>query len=439
MANPEHLKLLIEGVAVWNKWIEESFRVNPDLSGANLSDYKLNYINLSSANLAGANLNKAELLGANFNGAILDRANLYGSLLQMASFVWARLDNTNLGRSVIGGTVFGFNDLSLTIGLDTVRHNAPSAISVDTLYKSKGNIPEVFLRGCGVPENLITYMHSLTGQALEFYKCFISFTEADDAFSERLYNDLQANGVRCWRWKEDAKWGKTLMRSIDEAVRLYDKLIIICSEQSLNSPAVIREIERALQKEDDLARQGKESEVSFPIRLDDYIFTGWNHHRKADVIAKNVGDFTRWKDHDSYRKALERLLRDLKDEEDKKSKSDAASSALFERAVLSPRNTFKEEWEQVESSIVEAAKRDGLINEEDLEASKVINKLFETGIISEALKEEFYSLNKWHYNVVFFEFSSVEPSMAISFVNMARDLQSAVESACANNRNAAQG
>jgi hypothetical protein len=157
-------------------------------------------------------------------------------------------------------------------------------------------------------------MRSLTGQALEFFNCFISFTEADDAFSERLYNDLQARGIRCWRWKEDAKWGKSLMRSIDEAVRLYDKLIVICSEQSLKSPAVIREIERALQKEDYLTRQGKEDEVLFPIRLDDYIFSEWEHHRKADVIAKNIGDFRQWHEPELYRKRLERLIRDLRTE-----------------------------------------------------------------------------------------------------------------------------
>lgn len=89
------------------------------------------------------------------------------------------------------------------------------------------------------------------------------------------------------------------------------QLIIICSEQSLNSPAVIREIERALQKEDDLARRGKESEVLFPIRLDDYIFE-WNHHRRADVTAKNVGDFRNWNGPEKYKKAFDRLLRDLK-------------------------------------------------------------------------------------------------------------------------------
>jgi hypothetical protein len=34
-----------------------------------------------------------------------------------------------------------------------------------------------------------------------------------------------------------------------------------------------------------------QGEVLFPIRLDDYIFTGWNHYHKADVLAKNVEDF----------------------------------------------------------------------------------------------------------------------------------------------------
>jgi hypothetical protein len=32
------------------------------------------------------------------------------------------------------------------------------------------------------------------------------------------------------------------------------------------------------------------------------------------IIRRAIGDFTRWKDHDAYQKAFERLLRDLKAE-----------------------------------------------------------------------------------------------------------------------------
>jgi hypothetical protein len=354
MANPEHLKILKQGVGAWNKWRIEVHTIRPDLGsadllgedligadlgGANLAYATLAYANLAQSNLIGArlrraalagamltnaNLGSADLLGANFDGANLDGANLANATLTNARLAKASLTNANLGRASLtnadflnarmDATVLVNVDLSEVKNLESVIHFGPSSVGIDTIYKSSGNIPEKFLRGCGVPENFITYMHSLTVEGIEFYTCFISFTEADDTFSERLYNDMQGAGVRCWRWKEDAKWGRTLMHSIDEAVRVYDKLIVICSEQSLNSPAVIREIERALQKEDAAAREGKEAEVLFPIRLDDYIFTGWQHHRQADVVAKNVGDFRQWTEPESYKKALQRLIRDLKAE-----------------------------------------------------------------------------------------------------------------------------
>ena len=62
--------------------------------------------------------------------------------------------------------------------------------------------------------------------------------------------------------------------------------MVICSQHSLQSPAVIREIERALQKEDREHRN-----VLFPVRIDDYLFDEWDHPRKADVVSKVIGDF----------------------------------------------------------------------------------------------------------------------------------------------------
>lgn len=102
------------------------------------------------------------------------------------------------------------------------------------------------------------------------------------------------------------------MGEIDQAVRLHDKLVVLCSEDSLKSMPVIREIERALQREDALYRKGEEPEVLFPIRLDGYIFNGWEHARKADVLTKTVGDFTNWKDHEKYQSSFDRLLKSLR-------------------------------------------------------------------------------------------------------------------------------
>ena len=174
---------------------------------------------------------------------------------------------------------------------------------IDTIYKSKGNIPEAFLRGAGVPEDFIVYMRSLVGKAIEFYSCFISYSTKDDDFAQRLYADLQAKNVRCWKFDENAKWGEPVWGEIDTAIRHYDKLVVICSKDSLQSVPVIREIERALQKED---REHKN--VLFPVRIDDYLLKKWDHPRKADVVGKVIGDFRGWENHAAYAKTFPRFL-----------------------------------------------------------------------------------------------------------------------------------
>ncbi len=89
-------------------------------------------------------------------------------------------------------------------------------------------------------------------------------------------------------------------------VRVRDKLLIVLSETSIERPWVKREVEQALDEE---GRRGEP--VLFPIRLDDTVLkatVGW----ATDVKRRHIGDFSAWKDHDAYQRALERLLRDLK-------------------------------------------------------------------------------------------------------------------------------
>jgi hypothetical protein len=76
--------------------------------------------------------------------------------------------------------------LSAAKALQTVHHHEPSTIGLDTIYRSKGNIPESFLRGAGVPEDFIVYMKSLVGKAIDFYSCFISYSSKEHEFAETL-------------------------------------------------------------------------------------------------------------------------------------------------------------------------------------------------------------------------------------------------------------
>ncbi len=93
----------------------------------------------------------------------------------------------------------------------------------------------MFLRGAGVPDNLIAFAKSLAAnpRAVEFYSCFISYSTKDQEFADRLYANLQASGVRCWFAPRDIQGGKKLHEQIDEAVRLYDRLLLILSESNV--------------------------------------------------------------------------------------------------------------------------------------------------------------------------------------------------------------
>jgi hypothetical protein len=313
MAKRAHYKILEQGVDVWNRWRVENPRVKPDLESANLFDTNLQGANLSEAKLQGqtliwanmrdADLGGADLTGADLRGADLSGADLTFTDLRSANLQETRLEGSNFSSAIMGFTLFAENDLSTVEGLETVRHFMPSTIGLDTIYKSKGKISEAFLRGCGVPEDFILYMRSLAGKAVDYYSCFISYSSKDDDFARRFHADLRAKNVRCWKFDENARWGESVWGEIDTAIRHCDKLVVICSENSLESAPVIREIERALQKED---REHKN--VLFPIRVDDYLLDTWEHPRKADVVSKVIGDFREWRDNAAYSNALPRFL-----------------------------------------------------------------------------------------------------------------------------------
>jgi uncharacterized protein YjbI with pentapeptide repeats len=339
MADEEQLALLKQGVEVWNQWRSKNPKQQIDLSEANLSRANLSRAilsgaNLKQTNLSGANLSRAILSGADLRRARLLRTNLSAvdlsaAFLEESFFSGADLSGANLSETTLLGSIFHgvdlreaslaealcketfFNDvdLSSTKGLGSCKHWGPSSIDFRTLAKS-GLLPLAFLRGVGLPDTLIDYLPSLLNQPIQFYSCFISYSSKDQEFSDRLYADLQNKGVRCWFAPEDLPIGAKIRVGIDEAIRIHDKLLLVLSETSVNSQWVEQEVETALEKERDLQRT-----VLFPIRIDDAVMDSGDGWTRLIKNSRNIGDFTKWKDHDLYQKALQRLLRDLTDGE----------------------------------------------------------------------------------------------------------------------------
>jgi uncharacterized protein YjbI with pentapeptide repeats len=372
MANEEHLAILRRGVEAWNTWREERLDVRPDLRGVDLRGVDLRVVDLRGADLSWANLRGANLRGASLRGADLSwanlietnlietnlietnlreaelreatlnratlnqatlsradlsgadvswsnliEANLSGADLRRANLSGADLSGADLSRAVIGYTIFADNHLSAVNGLDTLQHHYPSTIGIDTLYKSNGKISEVFLRGCGMPDSFIEYLPSLIGamQPIQFYSCFISYTTKDEAFARRLHGRMQQEHLRVWFAPEDIKAGQKVHEQIEEAIRVYDKIVVILSRNSLQSKWVMDELRRARKAELAMNRR-----KLFPIRL--MAIEGLRNWECIDleteqdianeVRAYHLPDFSRWKQHDAFETAFARLLRDLK-------------------------------------------------------------------------------------------------------------------------------
>lgn len=273
---------------------------------------------LRRACLVDCNLNRAKLGGANLDGALLAHADLSCSDLSQTVLRHADLSHVELRNATLNdvdftgarlvGTVFSNVDLSVAKGLETIHHTGPSSIGIDTIYRSKGKIPEVFLRGAGVPDNFILYMGSLTGAAFDFYSCFISYSTKDQDFTDRLYSDLQAKGVRCWFAPEDLKIGDRFRSRIDESIRFHDKFLLVLSQDSISSPWVETEVETAFERE-----RRENRIVLFPIRLDDAVIETNEAWAAGIRRTRHMGDFTHWQEHVSYKKAFERLMRDLQE------------------------------------------------------------------------------------------------------------------------------
>jgi uncharacterized protein YjbI with pentapeptide repeats len=159
------------------------------------------------ADLSGADLSDASLYGTVLSSVALPLANLRRANLSGAIFQFTELAKSDLTEAQVGNCVFANSGFNQVQGLETVFHYAPSTIGLDTILESEGKLPEIFLRGCGLPDHVIAYAKSLATNPIKFYSCFISYSSKDGSFVTELYTQLQAQGVRCWKDSEDLKIG----------------------------------------------------------------------------------------------------------------------------------------------------------------------------------------------------------------------------------------
>jgi hypothetical protein len=128
----------------------------------------------------------------------------------------------------------------------------------------------------------------------------------DRVFCQQLSDDLRANGVRCWFFQNEFAAGREVFEE-KNASQAYERLLVICSKNSLADPVIGAEIERALALQDQLQRP-----VLYCVTRDDFLADTWTHPRKTDVLKAVVSDFRHWERPDSYARGLEKLMAALR-------------------------------------------------------------------------------------------------------------------------------
>lgn len=292
-----------------------------NLTGANLRDAKLYSANLSmDAMIGGTKLVNADLTGAKLGGAsvqgstlvncVLDGADLSGTI-----FVDSDLSGVSCQDTQIGETIFANVDLSNVKGLLTVKHMRPSSLSIDTVLKSRGKIPDEFLRGCGydpiVQRLLLGDISSIRPPVgkipnLQLQSCFISYSSKDKSFADRLREELNKAGVNYWYAPEHGKWGQPLTEQIGSQIKQRDRVLLICSQYSLSDSHWVQwELESALREE-----KARRKRIVFPIMIDDTLLE-WNHPVGTVLREILAGDFRGATQGTAFAERVRRLIAGL--------------------------------------------------------------------------------------------------------------------------------
>ncbi|MFE6080055.1 toll/interleukin-1 receptor domain-containing protein [Streptomyces virginiae] len=287
------------------------------LRGANFSGSNLLHSQFKAADLTGADFTRAsvaasDLIATSFAGATLVEADLTGAALNRADLTQANLKRVNLGNArLTDAVIYGANfngaflsstglsgvDVGALIQAKGIRHSSHSIIDPRTVMQSYRNPGlKSFMLECGVPPIFAEYMidcaRALGGSVIRslMQSTFISYGGPDEGFAARLYEALKVNGVVVFFFPESATLGERIDNEVYRRLHEHDRVILICSEASLNRPGVLHEIQETFDRE---SRDGGATYL-LPIMLDDYVLSGWRdvHPTLAARIGRRVvGDF----------------------------------------------------------------------------------------------------------------------------------------------------
>ena len=114
-----------------------------------------------------------------------------------------------------------------------------------------------------------------------YYTLGISYGGLDEVIATKINDHLISHGVKTWFFPKNALPGEKLHRMMFKMANEYDRVLLLCSQSSLNRNGVLNEIEEVFAKE---ARKGSH-QILIPIAIDDYVFNEWAPEQ-ADIATR---------------------------------------------------------------------------------------------------------------------------------------------------------
>ncbi|HIJ66216.1 MAG TPA: toll/interleukin-1 receptor domain-containing protein [Candidatus Hydrogenedentes bacterium] len=133
------------------------------------------------------------------------------------------------------------------------------------------------------------------------FTLFISHSSKDSAFVDKLCLSLGKAGITHFRSPDSMKPGDDVLETLFRAIGESNKLLVVVSENSLDSWWVRNEVNEAVRLEAERKRA-----ILVPIRIDEYLFRSTRAWARL-IGSRQVLDFSNWEDCCLYDKALQLL------------------------------------------------------------------------------------------------------------------------------------
>ncbi|OHY90373.1 hypothetical protein BI375_23205 [Vibrio rotiferianus] len=222
------------------------------------------------------------MIGQNFKSGVKQRAIAIGNV-----------DNEDYLSLIAQDLDSIFSELDSSLYVKVSNDQKPTGHEIDTVQMTFAPRVLIYTSKLCIPvANVINIFNSVSTlveivDESEMHKTlFISYGGPDEDCVIEINKKIKSKGVKTWFFPEDSLPGDKLHRMMHEGVNSHDRVLLVCSENSLTRPGVLNEIERVLERE---AKEGG-SEILIPITLDDYVYGEWAPQRSdiADQIRSRV-------------------------------------------------------------------------------------------------------------------------------------------------------